>query len=135
VRIQTPSHHLVLSARASILDDEQIDVSLDGAAVDFPSPCFPLTSARRLGGSGELDTLVVDLDTLHISTETHRYEIGDEEEITTPVGRFVARAWRHVAPRPRFSRALWIAGDVVIAGDGLELSAYDPGGRGPRPLL
>jgi len=134
VRIQTPEHHLLLSARGSILDDEQLAVSLAGSAVDFGSPCFPLATARRLGTSGEIDAVVIDDETLQLSNETQRFEAGDEEEIATPVGRFIARAWRNIAPRPHFSRALWIAGDVVVAGDGLELAAYDPGGQGPRPL-
>lgn len=136
VRIQTPQHHLLLSARGSILDDEQLDVTFDQETqtVDFPSPCFPLATARRLVGPGEIDAISLDPSTLQPSTEQHRFEIGDDEEIATPAGRFVARAYRHIAPRPHFSRALWIAGDVVIAGDGLELVAYDPGGAGPRPL-
>ena len=133
VRIQTPEHHLLLSARASVLDDEQLDVSLTGD-VDFMSPCFPLATVRRLDGSGEIDTIVIDGETLQLSVEQHRFEMGADEEIATPVGRFVARAYRHIAPRSHFSRALWIAGDVVVAGDGLELAAYDPGGAGPRPL-
>ena len=137
VRIQTPSHHLLMSARGpSILDDEQLDLpfDLETTTADYPSPCFPLATARRLADSGEIDVVVIDAETLLVSKESHRYEMGDEEEITTPVGRFIARAWRHVAPRRHFSRALWIAGDVVVAGDRLELSAYDPGGQGHRPL-
>src|SRR5262252_327338 len=58
VRIQTPQHHLLLSARGSMLDDEQLDVPLAGEAVDHASPCFPLATARRLAGSGEMETLV-----------------------------------------------------------------------------
>jgi hypothetical protein len=136
VRIQTPAHHLILTARGSVLDDEQLEVAFDPArqTVDFPSPCFPLATARRLGASDEIEAISLDPETLRPSTEKHRYESGDEEEVTTPVGRFVARAWRHIATRPHFSRALWIAGDVVVAGDGLELTAYDPGGQGPRPI-
>lgn len=136
VRIQTPSHHLLLSARGIVLDDEQLVVPLDleTNAIDFGSPCFPLATARRLGGSGDIDAIVIDEETLRTSIERHRFGAGGEEEVTTPVGRFVARAWRYVAPRPRSSRALWIAGDVIVAGDGVELAAYDAGGRGPRPL-
>jgi hypothetical protein len=136
VRIQTPEHHLLLSARGSILDDEQPDVTFEPGSqtVDFPSPCFPLATARRLGGSGEIDVVSLDPGTLQPSTERHRFDAGADEEIATPIGRFVARAYRHIAPRAHSSRALWIAGDVVVAGGGLELAAYDPGGRGPRPL-
>ena len=137
VRIQTPVHHLLLSARGpSVLDDEQLDVTFDPetTTIDFPSPCFPLATARRLGGTGEIVAIAIDIETLRHSSERHRFEAGDEQEIATPAGRFVARAWRHVAARPGFSRALWIAGDVVVAADGLELAAYDPGGRGPRPV-
>src|SRR5438046_8181300 len=32
-------------------------------------------------------------------------------------------------PYTTLFRSLWIAGDVVVAGDGLELVAYDPGGQ------
>jgi len=139
VRIQTPEHHVLVSARAGsltgVLDDEHLDVAFDQAtmAVDYPSPCFSLATARRLGETSEMDALSFDPETLQPLSEHHRFEAGEEEEIATPVGRFAARAWRHIAPRPRFSRALWIAGDVVVAGDGLELAAYDPGGRGPIP--
>ena len=136
VRIETPAHHLLLSARGSILDDEPLDVSFDPQrqAVDFPSPCFPLATARRLGKTAEIATLAIDPGSLSLSNETHRFEAGDDEDVETPVGRFVARAYGHVAPRPHFSRALWIAGDVVVAADGLELAVYDPGGQGPRPV-
>jgi hypothetical protein len=140
VRIQTPRHHLLVSARDSsltgVLDDEQLVLGFDpeSMTVDYPSPCFPLSTARRISADGEIEAVVIDGATLETSTERHRYEVREEEEIVTPVGRFVARAWRHIAPRPRFSRALWIAGDVVVAGDGLELAAYDPGGRGPQPI-
>ena len=134
VRIQTPEHHLLMSARGSILDHEPLDIPFDPETitVDFGSPCFPLATARRLGGSGEIEAIVIDGEAGELSTEHHRYEAGDEEEIATPVGRFVARAWRHVTAHS--ARALWNAGDVVVAGDGLELVAYDPGGQGPRPL-
>ena len=134
VRVQTPQHHLLLTARGSILDDEHLEISFDPETltVDFASPCFRLATARRLGGSGEIDVIVIDGETSRVSREHHRFEADDDEEITTPVGRFVARGWRHVTPHS--SRALWIAGDVVLAGDGLELVAYDPGGQGPRPL-
>jgi hypothetical protein len=140
VRIQTPEHHVLVSVQAGrlvgILDDEHLDLPFDQATAtaDYPSPCFPLVSIRRLGETSEIDGLSFDPETLRAHPEHHRYEAGEEEEVTTPVGRFAARAWRHIAPRPRFSRALWIAGDVVVAGDGLELAAYDPGGRGPIPL-
>src|SRR5512135_2961316 len=130
VRIQTPDHHLILSARGGLLDDELLQVALDPGVVtvDFPSPCFPLATARRLGADGEIDALTIDSESLIPVLERHRYEAGEEEEVATPVGRFAARVWRHIAPRPRFSRPLWIAGDVVVAADGVELVAYDRGG-------
>jgi hypothetical protein len=140
VRIQTPEHHLLVSARTGqlvgILDDEHLELPFDQAAMtaDYPSPCFPLVTALRLGSTAEIDAVAFDPETLRAKVEHHRLEAGDSEEVGTPVGRFNARPWRHIAPRPRFSRALWIAGDVVVAGDGLELVAYDPGGRGPVSL-
>src|SRR5437764_1351247 len=80
VRIQTPEHHLLLSARGSVLDDEQLDVAFDPETqtFDFSSPCFPLATARRLGASGALDTITLDPVTLRPSAEHHRYEAGDE---------------------------------------------------------
>ncbi|MGZ4143671.1 MAG: hypothetical protein ACXVPP_00750 [Actinomycetota bacterium] len=136
VRIQTHEHHLILTARGGLLDDEKLPVDLDPAVatVDFPSPCFPLASARRLDGTAEIEALTIDPDSLMPHVERHRFEAGAKETVSTPVGRFAARAWRHIAPRPRFSRALWIAGDVVVASSGLELAAYDRGGAGPTPL-
>ncbi|TMK51064.1 MAG: hypothetical protein E6G59_09200 [Actinobacteria bacterium] len=62
VRILTPEHHVLMSARGSIQDDEPLDVPFDPETitVDFGSPCFPLATARRLGGSGEIDATVID---------------------------------------------------------------------------
>ena len=140
VRIQSPDHHLLVSVRAGqfagILDDAHLDIPFDQATmtVDYPSPCFPLATIRRLGETAEIDVLRFDPETLLAHPEHHRYEAGDTREVATPVGRFAARAWRHAAPRRRFSRELWIAGDVVISGEGLELAAYDAGGQGPRAI-
>lgn len=140
VRIQTPQHHLLVSARAGqfvgILDDEHLDMPFDQTTmtVDYPSPCFPLATIRRIAETAEIDALSFDPEALRAHPEHHRYEAGEAEDVTTPVGRFAARAWRHIAPRPRFSRALWIAGDVIVAGDGLTLMAYDSGGRGPAAM-
>jgi hypothetical protein len=140
VRIQTPEHHLLVSVRArqlaGILDDEPLELPFDQTTMtaDYPSPCFPLVTTLRLGSTAEIEAVSFDPETLRAQGEHHRYEGGDAEEVATPVGRFAARAWRHVTPRLRFSRALWIAGDVVVAGDGIELVAYDPGGRGPVAL-
>jgi hypothetical protein len=137
LRIQTPEHHLLVSARAGqligILDDEHLELPFDQATMtaDYPSPCFPLATTLRLGSTADIDAISFDPGTLRARTEHHRYEAGESEEVATPVGRFAARAWRHIAPRPSLLRALWIAGDVIVAGDGLELMAYDPGGRGP----
>ncbi len=55
-------------------------------------------------------------------------------EIATPVGTFSATRWRYTALSSGWTRDLWVAGDVVVAYDGLfALEWYEAGASGPRP--
>jgi len=67
--------------------------------------------------------------------ERQRYELLGEEEVATPAGRFAARRWRYTALATGWTRDLWVAGDVVVAYQGLyALELYEPGASGP-PVL
>jgi hypothetical protein len=66
--------------------------------------------------------------------EAQRYELEAEEEVGTPVGRFLATRWKYTSLGTGWMGVLWIAGEVVVAFEGLfALEEYDPGARGPVP--
>jgi len=130
VRIQTPDHHLLITAQGALLDEQPSPATL-GQVMFYPSPGFLVAAVRALGETAEVDAIALDED-LGTSAERQRYELIGEDDIATPVGMFAARAWRFISPRPRFSRTVWVARDVAVASEGwFELLAYEPGGTGP----
>lgn len=140
VRIETEAHHLVVLAEGERLvgrrDGRPVDVALPaGTELDYLSPAFNAVTANRLAGSVELDAVYVSPFTLEPSLQRQRYELAGDEQVDTPVGAFRARRWRFTAVADGWSRSLWVAGDVVVAYEGLfELVEYEPGPRGPFPL-
>src|SRR6266568_5645484 len=70
VRIQTPEHHLLVTSRGGMLtgmlDEEPLDIPFDPSrtAVEYPSPCFHLVTARWLNATAEVDALAFDADSL-----------------------------------------------------------------------
>lgn len=137
VRIDTGAHQLVLVGEGDRLvgrrDGEAVEVPLTpGTELDYLSPSFNAVTANRRAASGELAAVYIAPSTLELSTQRQRYELGGEEEVDTPVGRFRARRWRFTALAEGWSRTLWVAGDIVVAYEGLfELAEYEPGPRGP----
>ena len=139
VRIQTGAHHTLLLVRGEavegVLDDEEVALPYDEAmGIEFPSPGFLAAATRRLGQTAELEVLALDPQTLQSRIETHRFERVGEERCQTPAGTFEAVHWRFIAPRPRFSRSFWVAGDVCLAAEDLyELATYEALSNGPQP--
>jgi hypothetical protein len=139
LRIDSTSHRLDLVADGERLVGRRDDRSLDlpfgpETELDYLSPCFNAVTATRLGGTREVGVLYIEPFTLEPVTERQRYEIESPGEVTTPVGRFAARRWRYTSLREGWTASFWLAGDVVVAYDGLyALEEYESGPRGPFP--
>lgn len=140
LRIDTGSHRIDLAAEpgrlAGTLDDEPLEVPWDRPLdLDYLSPAFNAVTARRLGRTADIEVVFLQPVTCVPRRESQRYQLLGEGEVPTPVGRFAARRWRYTALSTGWSRELWVAADLVVAYEGLfELTAYDPGPRGPFPL-
>jgi hypothetical protein len=103
--------------------------------LDVFSPVTNVLSTKRLDGTAEIEVLYVERDTLAITATRQRYELRGEERVRTPVGAFEAMRWGFTALDSGWTGDLWIAGDVIVAYEGLfELAGYDAGASGPRPL-
>ncbi|MGH2675458.1 MAG: hypothetical protein ACRDKA_02380 [Actinomycetota bacterium] len=140
LRIETGSHALLL-----VFEGERLTARRDGEPVEVPfgpeveldylSPCFNAVTASRLGRTAEIDVLYLRPVTCEPVRVRQRYELGGDEEVETPVGRFRATRLQYTALDSGWSRPLWVAGDVVVAYEDLfELAEYDPGRSGPFPL-
>ena len=140
LRIDTGSHDLALVVEGeratAVRDGERIDVPFGpDVELDYLSPCFNAVTANRLGRTADIDVLFIRPLTCEPLPVRQRYEREGEEEVTTPVGRFLAVRWRYTALGSGFSRPLWVAGDLVVAYEGVfELAEYDAGRSGPLPL-
>jgi hypothetical protein len=139
-RVFTGEHEILLQAQGDRLVGER-----DGAPVSWPwgperhldylSPSYNAVTGMRLTGTAEIDVVFLAPVTLEPRDERQRYELLGEEEVDTPAGRFAARRWRYTALSTGWTRDLWIAGDVVVAYDGLfTLEWYEPGASGRSPL-
>ena len=139
LRIETGSHDLAL-----IVEDDRATAVRDGAPVevafgpevelDYLSPCFNVVTATRVGRAAEIEVLYLEPFTCEPVQERQRYEPDEEGEVDTPVGRFAARRWRYTSLPSGWSASFWLAGDVVVAYEGLfTLEEYEPGPRGPFP--
>jgi hypothetical protein len=139
LRIDTTSHRLDLLAEAERLvgrrDNHSLDIPFGPATeLDYLSPCFNAVTASRLDRSADIDVVYVEPFTLEHVSERQRYEMGPEEGVDTPVGRFRARRWRYTSLSSGWTATFWLAGDVVVAYDGLyALEGYESGPRGPFP--
>lgn len=137
LRIDTGAHDLTMLVegdRATVVrDGEPVDVPFGPEAeVDYLSPCFNTVTANRLGRTAEIEVVFIRPVTCEPVLVRQRYELEDEEEVTTPVGRFRAVRWRYTQVDSGFSRPLWVAADLVVAYEGLfELAEYEPGRSGP----
>jgi len=119
-----------------VLDEEELSLPYGAdMAIEYPSPGFLAAAARRFGETTEIEAVALDPTTLRARAETHRYELVGNEDVRTPVGTFAATHWRFIAPRPRFTRSFWVAGDVCVAAEDLyELTGYEALANGPQPL-
>jgi hypothetical protein len=139
LRIDSTSHRVDLVADGERLVGRRDDRSLDlpfgpETELDYLSPCFNAVTATRLGGTREFEVLYIEPFTLEPVTERQRYEIDGPGEVGTPVGRFAAQRWRYTSLREGWTASFWLAGDVVVAYDGLyALEEYESGPRGPFP--
>lgn len=141
LRVDTGSHELVLAAEgdrlSGIRDGERLEIPWHpGIDLDYLSPAFNAVTATRLETSiregSEIEVVYAAPVTLEPTMERQRYERLGVEEADTPVGRFEARRWRFTALSSGWTRDLWLAGDLVVAFEGLfELVEYDPGPGGP----
>jgi hypothetical protein len=140
LKVETGSHSLVLRPEADALvgerDGQQIEIPFGPEMdVDYLSPCFNAVTANRLGGSRDIEVVYLKPVTCEPVPARQRYELlQPEDTILTPVGEFRAARWRYTALPDGWTGQLWVAGDVVLAFEGLfELEAYEPGSRGPFP--
>lgn len=140
LRIDTGAHRLDMVADGDRLvgrrDGEALDLALGPTTeLDYLSPAFNAVTANRLADTSELEVLYLEPYTCRPRPQQQRYRIGAEEEVDTPVGRFLARRWGYEALDSGWSATFWVAADVVVAYEGLfELSGYEAGPRGPFPL-
>jgi hypothetical protein len=140
LRVDTGSHDVNLSAEETRLVGTRDGVPLEikwetRLDLDYLSPSFNAATANRLGRTEEIRVVYLDPFTCKPHLVGQRYEVGDEEEVTTPVGRFTATRWQYTGLDTGWTGPLWVAGEIVVAFQGVfELAAYDPGPRGPFPI-
>jgi hypothetical protein len=140
LRVDTGSHDVNLSAEETRLVGTRDGVPLEikwetRLDLDYLSPSFNAATANRLGRTEEIRVVYLDPFTCEPHLVGQRYEVGDEEEVTTPVGRFTATRWQYSGLDTGWTGPLWVAGEIVVAFQGVfELAAYDPGPRGPFPI-
>ena len=138
-RVDTQTHEILLEA-----DGDRLRGALDGDPLSWPwdaerhldylSPAYNAVTARRLTASAEIEVVFLEPVTCVPRDERQRYDLVGDEEVATPVGTFSATRWRYTALSSGWSRDLWVAGDVVVAYDGLfALEWYEAGASGPRP--
>ncbi len=140
MRIDTSSHEILLSAEGNLLtgfrDRRPLEIQWGPQTeLDYLSPAFNAVTANRLRATAEIDVVFLETVTCEPRTERQLYELLGDEEVTTPVGRFAARRWRYTQLSTGWSRELSVAGDVVVAYQGLyALDWYEPGASGPVTL-
>ncbi|MGH2573270.1 MAG: putative glycolipid-binding domain-containing protein [Actinomycetota bacterium] len=140
LRIDTGSHHVDLAAEETRLqgerDGEPLEIEWEGRLdLDYLSPSFNAVTANRLGRTEEIRVVYLDPVTCEPHVVRQRYELGGNEEVSTPVGRFQARRWQYTGLDSGWTGSLWVAGDIVVAFQNVfELAAYEPGPRGPFPI-
>ena len=140
LHVWTGEHELTLSAAdgrlVGTLDEEPLDLPWGpDDHLDYLSPCFNAVTANLLVATTEIDVNYLDPVTCTPRRMRQRYELLGDQEVATPVGRFEARCWRYTALSSGFTKRLWVAGDIVVAYEGVfALSAYEPGQSGPFPL-
>jgi len=139
-RIATGEHELVLTGDGGVLAGVRDGSSLElpwgpDTHLDYLSPAFNAATANRLSATAELGVVFIAAVTCEPRLVRQRYELLGDKVVSTPVGRFEARGWRHTSLDSGWAAELWVAADVVVAFEGLfELESYEPGASGPSPV-
>jgi hypothetical protein len=140
LHIDSGSHRLLLSPQrdrlVGTLDGGSVEIPWDeGMHLDYLSPCFNALTAAALGDTADIEVVYLRPITLEPSLERQRYESLGRGEVRTPVGTFHSDAWRYTMLATGWSRTIRVTDLLVVSYEGLfELTAYDPGRTGPRPL-
>jgi hypothetical protein len=139
-RIETGTHAMFLEPRdavlAGLLDGTHVEVPWGPEThLDYLSPAFNSVTAQRLVETSEIDVVYLQPVTLEPIQMRQRYELIGNEEVETPVGRFLATRWGYTALVSGWSSELWVADDVVVRYDrAFELISYEAGASGPVPV-
>lgn len=140
VRIDTGSHDLLLEVRGDALvgyrDRQPVEIAYGpDLHLDYFTPATNAVTVRRLRETTEIDVVYLEPVTLEPTQRRQRYELVGSESVPTPVGTFAADRWTFTSLDDGWSADLWVAGDVMVRYDRLfDLTAYEPGASGPRPL-
>lgn len=137
VRIDTGEHQILLEPREGALagtrDGGSIEVPWGADThLDYLTPVMNLITCRRLSAAQEVEVVYLEPVTLEPHLVRQRYEPLGPDEVDTPVGRFRADRWRFAWDA--YLADIWVAGDVVVAYEGLfDLAHYEPGATGATP--
>lgn len=138
-RVDTNAHDLLLQEAGDALVGYRDRVPIEhrwdrDTHLDYLTPATNLISTKRLTGTGEIQVLFVEPFTLEVEAVHQRYELLGDEAVDTPVGRFDSTRWRFTALDSGWTGDLWVAGDVIVAYEGIfRMESYDPGANGARP--
>jgi hypothetical protein len=140
VRIDTGEHDILLEPRGDVLigyrDHEPIEIPWSAELhLDYFTPTTNAVTVHRLGATTEIDVVYLAPVTLEPSRVRQRYERIGGEDVDTPAGRFAAARWRFTALDSGWTGDLWVAGDVVVAYEGLfTMETYEAGVSGVHPI-
>jgi hypothetical protein len=137
VHIDTGDHRIHLAPQKDVLAGTR-----DGAPIEAPwgpqmhldyfTPVTNAITSRRLPDAREIEVVNLQPVTLEPGIVRQRYEPLGSEDVDTPVGRFRANRWRFTWDD--YHADIWVAGDVVVAYEGLfDLIHYEPGTTGAVP--
>jgi hypothetical protein len=139
LRVDTEAHDLLLEVTGDVIAGFRDRAPVEhrwgrDIHLDYLTPATNLITTKRLSGSTEIEVLFVEPFTLDAGPVRQRYELLGDEGVDTAVGRFDATRWRFTALDTGWTGDLWVAGDVVVAYQGIfRLETYDPGAHGARP--
>jgi len=140
VRIDSGAHQLFLEPSEDELsgwhDGRELAVAwARDDHLDYLTPATNLVTTKRLTAATELEVVFIEPFTLVPTRDHQRYDLGGDETVDTPVGRFAATRWTYTSLESGWSSDLWVSGDVVVRYDRIfELVSYEPGAHGPRVI-
>ncbi|HVF07429.1 MAG TPA: putative glycolipid-binding domain-containing protein [Actinomycetota bacterium] len=140
LRIATGEHDLLLEPRGGVLtgyhDGRAIEIEhVRDVHLDYLTPATDAVTTKRLEDTTEIDVVRLAPVTLEISRTRQRYERRGPDRVETPSGTFDALRWTVTALDSGCASELWVAGDTVVAYEGLfDLTWYEAGASGAQPL-